>query len=54
MKVNKGDGALRSFYARIRERSNAKVARIAIARKLAEVRWKRLRRWHRENETAAA
>ena len=54
MKVIKEDVALRNFYTRIRKRSSAKTARVAVARKLAEICWKRLRRWHREKEVAAA
>ena len=54
MKVIKGDRGLQNFYTRIRKRSNAKTARIAVARKLAEICWKRLRRWHREEEATAA
>ena len=54
MKVIKGDVGLRNFYTRVRKRSNAKTARVAVARKLAEICWKRLRRWHREKEAAAA
>jgi transposase len=53
MKVVKQDVGLRNFYTRIRKRSNAKTARVAVARKLAEICWKRLRRWHREREAAA-
>lgn len=40
------DQSLKNFYARIRKRSSAKRARVAVARKLAEICWKRLRRWH--------
>jgi transposase len=54
MKVIKGDDSLRNFYTRIRRRSNTKTARIAVARKLAEICWKRPRRWHREKEATAA
>lgn len=41
------DPDLQNFYQRIRKRSSAKIARVAVARKLAEISWKRLRRWHR-------
>ena len=41
------DRALNLFYIRIRKRSSAKIARVAVARKLAEICWKRLRRWQR-------
>ena len=54
MKVIKQDAALRNFYTRVRKRSNAETARVAVARKLAEIRWKRLRRWHRQKEGTAA
>jgi transposase len=54
MKVVKDDSKLRNFYERVRKRSNAKVARVAVARKLAEICWKRLRRWHRGEEGMAA
>jgi transposase len=43
----RGDDALENFYVRIRKRSSAKIARVAVARKLSEICWKRLRRWHR-------
>jgi transposase len=39
------DRALKNFYSRVRKRSSAKIARVATARKLAEICWKRLRRW---------
>ena len=52
--VVRKDPALRNFYTRIRKRSSAKIARVAVARKLAEICWKRLRRWHREQENKAA
>jgi transposase len=51
--VRRDDG-LRNFYQRIRKRSGAKKARVATARKLAEICWKRLRRWHREHELQVA
>ena len=54
MHVVRKDVALRNFYTRIRKRSSAKIARVAVARKLAEICWKRLRRWHREHEREAA
>jgi len=49
MKLVHRDVALGNFYIRIRKRSSAKNARVAAARKLAEICWKRLRRWHREH-----
>ncbi len=46
MKVLPGDPALRNFYTRIRKRSSAKIARVAVARKLASICWVRLTRFH--------
>jgi transposase len=54
MKVVRRDIALKNFYARVRKRSSAKIARVATARKLAEICWKRLRRWQREHANQAA
>ncbi|MBN2577387.1 MAG: IS110 family transposase [Pirellulales bacterium] len=54
MKAVRRDAALRNFYSRIRKRSGAKIARVAAARKLAEICWKRLRRWQREHAGQAA
>lgn len=51
MKLVHRDRKLGNFYQRIRKRSGMKVARVAAARKLAEICWLRLMRWHR---TAAA
>lgn len=51
MKLIKKDTKLLNFYQRIRKRSSTKIARVAVARKLAEICWKRLRRWHREHRT---
>jgi transposase len=48
------DAALKNFYTRVRKRSSAKIARVAAARKLAEICWKRLCRWQRENVPSAA
>ncbi|HEX6986964.1 MAG TPA: IS110 family transposase [Planctomycetaceae bacterium] len=53
-KLVRRDVALANFYARIRRRSGAKIARVAAARKLSEICWKRLVRWHREHVPAAA
>jgi transposase len=39
------DLPLKNFYQRIRKRSGAKKARVAVARKLAEICWKRLIGW---------
>ncbi len=48
MKVLPGDPELKRFYTRIRKRSNWKVARTAVARKLAGICWQRLMSWHQE------
>ena len=53
MKVTREDAALKNFYTRVRKRSSAKIARVACARKLAEISWKRLRRWHAEHVPAS-
>ena len=47
MKAVRQDAALKNFYTRVRKRSSAKIARVAAARKLAEICWKRLRHWQR-------
>jgi transposase len=54
MKATRDDPALKNFYTRVRKRSSAKIARVATARKLAEICWKRLRRWHAEHAAEAA
>lgn len=54
MKATRRDVALRNFYTRVRKRSSAKIARVASARKLAEICWKRLRRWQRDRAGKAA
>ena len=46
MKVTRRDEALRRFYTRVRRRAGKMRARTAVARKLAEIAWKRLRDWH--------
>ena len=46
MKILPGDPALQAFYTRLRKRSSAKIARVAVARKLAAICWLRLMRWH--------
>ena len=53
MKVVQKDTALKNFYTRVRKRTSAKIARVATAHKLAEICWKRLRRWERENIPSA-
>ncbi len=54
IKAIREDAALKNFYTRVRKRSSAKIARVAVARKLAEICWKRLRRWQREHAHQAA
>ena len=54
MHVVRDDVALQNFHTRIRKRSSAKIARVATARKLAEISWKRLRRWHEQQGRKAA
>jgi len=54
MKTIREDAALKNFYTRVRKRSSAKIARVAAARKLAEICWKRLRRWQRTHAEKAA
>jgi transposase len=54
MKTIRKDLALKNFYARVRKRSSAKIARVAAARKLAEICWKRLRRWQGQPVDKAA
>ena len=53
MKAIHRDVALKNFYTRVRKRSSAKIARVAVARKLAEICWKRLRHWQREHADQA-
>ena len=48
------DEALKNFYTRVRKRSGAKIARVAVARKLAEICWRRLRDWQRTHTARAA
>jgi transposase len=54
MKIVHQDIALANFATRIRKRSSAKIARVATSRKLAEICWKRLMRWHREQGKKSA
>jgi transposase len=56
MKLVHKDVALANFYQRIRKRSSAKTARVAAARKLAEICWKRLIAWeqHQQQEAVVA
>jgi len=54
MKLVHQDVPLANFYQRIRKRSSAKIARVAVARKLAEICWKRLVSWERQHHPEAA
>jgi transposase len=45
-KVTRGDEPLSKFYQRVRHRRGRQAARVAVARKLAEICWKRLMAWH--------
>ena len=54
LKTPRKDMALKNFYTRVRKRSSAKIARVAVARKLAEICWKRLRHWHCTHDKQAA
>jgi transposase len=54
MKAVCEDAALKNFYTRVRKRASAKIARVAVARKLAEICWKRLRHWQRQHAEKAA
>ncbi|MFZ1008830.1 MAG: transposase, partial [Candidatus Sulfotelmatobacter sp.] len=54
MKIVHQDVALANFSTRIRKRSSAKIARVATARKLAEICWRRLMRWHQEQDVKTA
>lgn len=54
MKLVQQDIALANFYQRIRKRSSAKISRVAAARKLAEICWKRLIAWERQHHPEAA
>jgi transposase len=50
MKITRKDEALARFYERVRKRRGKFAARVGVARKLAEICWKRLMRWHAEHE----
>jgi len=52
MQLVRRDKQLGNFYRRIKRRSGFKVARVAAARKLAEICWKRLMAYYREQEIA--
>jgi hypothetical protein len=46
MQIVRKDQPLQNFYLRIRKRSSASIARVAVARKLATICWVRLMQWH--------
>jgi transposase len=52
MKITRKDRALAGFYERLRKRRGKFSARVGVARKLAEICYKRLMRWHREHQAA--
>ena len=52
MKAIGKDRKLANFYERVRKRSSRHIARVAVARKLAEICWIRLRRWQRAQDAA--
>ena len=54
MKIVHQDIALANFSTRFRKRSSAKIARVATARKLAEIFWKRLVHWYQQYEIMLA
>ena len=45
-KITRHDPALRRFYDRVRKRRGKQAGRVAVARKLTEICWKRLIHWH--------
>ena len=47
MRLVRKDRKLNNFHTRIRKRSSAKIARVAVARKLAGICWVRLKNWRR-------
>ena len=54
IKAARDDPRLKNFYLRVRKRSGVKIARVAVARKLAEISWKRLIHWHGRPVPSAA
>jgi transposase len=52
IKVIRKDPALQAFHQRVRRRSGWRRARVAVARKLAVICWKRLRAWERQRPAA--
>ena len=49
IKVVRKDEKLANFYKRIRKRSSSKIARVAVARKLATICWVRLYQWEKSH-----
>ena len=47
MRLVRRDRKLNNFHTRIRKRSSASIARVAVARKLAGICWVRLKNWRR-------
>lgn len=54
IRATREDLALKNFYQRIRKRAGAKKARVAAARKLAEICWKRLLAWRGRTVSSVA
>ena len=52
MKAIGRDRKLANSSERVRKRSSRHIARVAVARKMAEICWIRLRGWHRERAAA--
>jgi len=52
IKVIRKDPALHDFHQRVRRRSGWRRARVAVARKLAVICWKRLRAWEQQHPAA--
>lgn len=52
MRIIRKDQPLQAFYKRVSRKAGKKRARVAVARKLAEICWKRLRNWEREKHAA--
>jgi transposase len=51
MHIVRKDQRLQAFHTRLRKRSSASVARVAVARKLATICWLRLMHWHAAHAT---
>ena len=54
MKFVTKDDKVAAFYQLIRKRSSNKIARVSAARKMPEICYKRLLRWHRAHDTRPA